>query len=119
MINVGMIEIETPPKEVDLWLDDIRPMPTEYNYHCKTANEAIAILKLAERGVCRLLSVSLDHDLGADCFGTGYDVACEIEKMASFGLLSRLQWAVHSMNPVGRERIYQALESADRSWEKV
>ena len=66
--------------------------------------------------------ISLDHDLGEEANGTGYEVARWIEEDAfrwcqgeSTGL-PPLQWAVHSQNPVGFGRMTQALRNADRFW---
>lgn len=59
--------------------------------------------------------VSLDHDLGPG-FGDGYLVARFIEKRAFLGRLHRLEWTVHSANPVGRARMTEALQRADAFW---
>jgi hypothetical protein len=95
-----------------LWLDDKRPMPWPYTVHVKTASEAIAELEAG--GVTH---ISLDHDLGdIQKTGNGYMVACWIEKAAYEGVLERLEWAVHSMNPIGAENMRRALQNADRFW---
>lgn len=97
-----------------LWLDDIRPMPTDYDAHVTTAMEAIFYLKTN-----KISHISLDHDLGDDNhFGTGCDVANWIEESAYNGTLKKLTWYIHSANPVGRKRIEQALKNADEYWEK-
>jgi hypothetical protein len=68
---------------------------------------------------CRLIAtgkvthLSLDHDLGPNR-GTGYLVACFVEKHAHE--LPPMEWAIHSANPVGRERMARALENASRRW---
>jgi hypothetical protein len=93
-----------------LYLDDERPTPDGWE-RVYTARQATA--RLARGGVTR---VSLDHDLGPPEAGTGYDVACWIEQNAAEGRLARIQWAMHSANPVGRARMEQALRSADRHW---
>jgi len=94
-----------------IWLDDERPMPQGYDVHCKTAAEAIALLK--QGGV---EGISLDHDLGPEWAGTGYDVASYIERAAHEGTLAPLRLKLHTANPVGRERMAQALRSAKRFW---
>lgn len=96
---------------VSVWLDDIRPMPSQYTIHAKTAEAAIDLLK---RG--NVISISLDHDLGLPENGTGYDVAKWIEEHAFNHELPKLQWNVHSANPVGRQRIMAALKNADKFW---
>lgn len=100
-----------------LYLDDIRATPDHFDIRAYTATEAISLLKEG-----KITFISLDHDL--DCegeldildTGTGYDVACWIEKAAAEGTLPRIGWAVHSMNPSGAMRIRQAMLSAERFW---
>jgi len=93
-----------------IWLDDKRPMPSGFNYHAKTALEAIRLL--AAGGVT---AISLDHDLG-DVSGTGYEVACYIERGAYDGSLAPVEVSVHSANPVGRERMELAISKARSFW---
>jgi hypothetical protein len=93
-----------------IWLDDERSMPPTFDVHCKTANEAIELLKSGE-----VTKISLDHDLGQGC-KTGYEVAKFIEESAYNGTLDKIRLAVHSQNPVGKERIRQALCNAQRYW---
>lgn len=94
-----------------LWLDDVRPVPEGWVW-ARTAWDAIDVLRAG--GV---VEVSLDHDLGPPEAGSGYDVAKWIEAEAYHGRLARLRWAVHSANPIGRERMAKALEKADTCWD--
>jgi len=120
-----------------LWLDDIRD-PKRYGYHdmywAKNYNEAIAALKLG-----KVTFASLDHDIGAceDCVKSlshigdmrspettffnhcsheksGYDVICFMEDndiWPTDGV------KVHSMNPVGKERMNQVIRKQyGRTW---
>ena len=99
---------------IRLWLDDLRAAPEGW-HHARTAAEAIALL--AAGGV---VEVSLDHDLGDEPgVGSGYDVACWIEQHAMQGTLQRLDWRIHSANPVGRKKMKAALESAERFWRGI
>ncbi len=95
---------------VRLWLDDVRPAPEGWVHAC-TAQAAISILNVGN-----VTEISFDHDLGPDNAGTGYDVACAIEEGAYDSLMPKLKWAIHSANPVGRERITSAMNSAERWW---
>jgi hypothetical protein len=95
---------------VRLWLDDVREAPEGW-LHVRTAGEAIALLAT---GVVR--EVSLDHDLGDEHAGAGYEVATWIEEHAADGTLMRVKLAIRSANPVGRARMTAALESAERFW---
>lgn len=98
-------------ERVRLWLDDLRPAPPGWVW-VKTVPAALALLR---RGLVG--EVSLDHDLGEDGGGTGYDVASWIEEEAFHVRLPRLRWAVHSANPIGRERMEMALLAADAFWD--
>lgn len=102
-------------QRIAVWLDDLRPMPGNFDLHVHTAQEAINILKTNT-----VEYISLDHDLGlpdeSSDPGTGYDVAKFIEESAFDGTLDPLSYNVHSANPIGRERMIQALMNADRFW---
>ena len=92
-----------------VWLDDVRAMPAGFDVHVKTAPEAIQLIRTNE-----VQSISLDHDLGDIAnAGTGYDVACEIEKRVTEGHKPP-RWMVHSANPVGRDNMIAALRAAER-----
>ena len=94
-----------------LYLDDVRPTPTDYTHRAYTAQEAIALLKTGQVDF-----LSFDHDLGQPDNGTGYDVARWIEEQAHTvpGFVVP-GWAVHSANPVGARNINAAMLAA-ASW---
>jgi hypothetical protein len=97
-----------------VWLDDVRPMPDNYDFHVETVEDAIDLLETYE-----VSHVGFDHDLGYEIEGkerTGYHLACWIEKQATQGL-PRLTWSIQSDNPVGRKKIEQAMGAADRYWD--
>ena len=102
-----------------LYLDDLRVTPEGFDLRAYTAEEAISMLQWGN-----ITFISLDHDLNVEGMkdiaetGTGYDVACWIERAAAEGRLNRIGWAVHSMNPSGALRIRQAMISADRYWDR-
>lgn len=96
-----------------VYLDDIRTMTSGYNTHCYTAKEAIACIKTG----C-VTNISLDHDLGDDSAGTGYDVAKFIEMAAYNNEIPRIKWELHTANPVGRKNMKACLEMADLFWTK-
>ena len=96
---------------MNLWLDDVRNPATHGAIGfvwVKTAEEAIDMLK---SGAVQF--ASLDHDLAEEhypwnceditkCAGTGYVVVCWMERNDVWppnGV------RVHSMNPVGRQRM--------------
>ena len=94
-----------------IWLDDVRPMPSGFDAHARTEQEAISLLSGGN-----VAAISLDHDLGDG--GSGYGVAVFIERAAKEGRLPRLEWDIHSMNPVGREKMTAAMVNADRFWDE-
>ena len=97
-----------------VWLDDLRPAPEGWA-HALTQAEAIGLLESGD-----VTEISLDHDLGEpeSEVGSGYGVACWIEEHAAVGDLAPLAWAIHSANPVGRERMRAALVAAVAFWER-
>jgi len=97
--------------KLKVWLDDERPMPSDYNMHIKTANEAINLLSQGNVGY-----ISFDHDLGIG--KSGYDVAKWIEKAVFERNFPRIEWDVHSANPVGAQRIRTAMQRLDQEWGK-
>ena len=96
-----------------IWLDDERPMPDGFDVHARTFDEAISFI---ENNDVEL--ISFDHDLGAEENGTGYDVANWIEAEAYLGMLPKIEWRIHSGNPVGRDNIRRAMENADKYWSR-
>lgn len=58
-------------------------------------------------------ALSLDHDLGDDAWGTGYDVLTWLEEKiveAEAGDLVPPYILIHSANPVARQRMSQAVK---------
>lgn len=106
---------------IHLWLDDERDPTnpsTQTLFHstgkevwAKTAHEAISLLQTGE-----VTHISLDHDLG-DNSESGMTVARYIEEAAFHGTLPKLQWTVHSMNPIGKKNMETALNNANKFWD--
>ncbi len=93
-----------------LYLDDLRPTPSDFDARAYTAAEAIRLL---ESGAVTL--ISFDHDLGEPENGTGYDVARWIEEQVATNPDFRMpDWRVHSANPVGAGNIHRAMINANR-----
>lgn len=93
-----------------IWLDDERIAPPGFLW-VKTAQEAISFLKTGQ-----VQLISLDHDLGNELAGTGYDVALFLEKSAYHNEIPPVKWEIHSANPVGRSNMLAALKKADSFW---
>jgi hypothetical protein len=106
---------------MNLWLDDERDPKSKKiqeifgakgdEFWVKTYEDTIKILKTG-----KVKSISLDHDLGAE--KTGADIAKFTEGAAYWRLIPKLQWKVHSQNPVGSKNIIMALNKADEYWKK-
>ena len=98
-------------KKIKVWLDDVRPMPEEFEVQVKTAEAAINLLKNNNVEL-----ISLDHDLGEEDEKTGYDVAKFIEKSAFERAIDPLEIRVHSANPVGLNNMKMCIKNAYRFW---
>jgi hypothetical protein len=114
-------------EEIELWLDDVRDpddpqIQQDYGARpgmiwVKTVQEA---LKYLVQG--NVKSIDFDNDLGVDEWGKtrkeGRHLANWIEKQAYFKKIPRLEWRVHSDNPIGSEHIKKAMQNADKFWEQ-
>jgi len=93
-----------------IWLDDTRPMPDGFDL--AVDNEFLLEVLISNGKVSHL---SLDNDLGIGN-GSGYGVACFIEKLAANGMLNPISWEIHTSNPAARKQIEQALHNAEKFW---
>lgn len=100
-------------KNFQLFVDDIRPAPSESTR--LVARDYWTALELLEEHWNVLSLVSLDHDISSFRDGkeyTGYDVLCWIEnKAAQNNSPIEFTLCIHSMNPVGRERMQKTIQS--------
>lgn len=91
-----------------LFLDDERETPKGWA-RVFWPNEAIALL---ESGV--VTELSLDHDLGDDARGTGYDVLLWIEKQVATTCFVPPLIRVHSANVSARRKMLLAISKIER-----
>ena len=91
-----------------IYLDDLREAPADW-IRAYWPEEVIALL---EKG--GVTHVSLDHDLGDDARGTGYDVVLWIEEAVVTRGFVPPDIKVHSANPVGRDRMMRGIEAIRR-----
>lgn len=87
-----------------LWLDDVREAPEGW-FRVTSSAAALAYLRYESD---KLEAISLDHDLGL--WDTGMPVAEALAK--NVDKLFHIRVYVHSMNPVGAERMKQVLRDA-------
>ena len=91
-----------------IYLDDERKTPPGW-IRCYWPDEVIALLQQHEVEV-----VSLDHDLGDDDRGTGYDVLQWIEEACVTQKFVPPKLQIHSANPPARLRMEKAIEAIDK-----
>lgn len=91
-----------------VFLDDERPIP--HGWHgVRWPEEAIALLEGGE-----VEELSLDHDLGDDAHGTGYDVLVWLERAVAERGFRPPRLHVHSANPAARERMLAGIRAIER-----
>ncbi len=92
-----------------VYLDDERIAPDGW-VQVRWPDEAI---KLLGSGV--VTHLSLDHDLGDDRRGTGYDVLLWIEREIALRQYVSPEIIIYTANPAARLRMTAALESIQKS----
>jgi hypothetical protein len=93
---------------MNVYLDDERETPEGW-VRVYWPSEAIELLKTG-----RVISISLDHDLGDDARGTGYDVVLWIEKEVALRGFRPPIIYVHSANSSAREKMLAGIEAIER-----
>lgn len=91
-----------------VYLDDERTTPEGW-VRVYWPDEAIAYLS---EGV--VTEISLDHDLGDDDRGTGYDVVLWIEEAVATQGFVPPKIRVHSANSSAREKMERGIQSIER-----
>jgi hypothetical protein len=91
-----------------VFLDDERNTPEGW-VRVYWPDEAIALL---ESG--KVSEISLDHDLGDDNRGTGYDVVLWVEEAAALRGFKPPKISVHSANSSAREKMTAGIRSIER-----
>ena len=91
-----------------LYLDDEREAPEGW-VRVRWPGEAIELLKMGH-----VTDLSLDHDLGDDERGTGYDVVRWIEEAVATGGFVPPRIVVHSANASARAKMEAGVERIRR-----
>lgn len=91
-----------------VFLDDIRQAPLGW-IHVYWPDEAIALLKTG----C-VSEISLDHDLGDDIKGTGYDVLIWIENAVAMEEFIPPRINIHSANVSARRKMELAISNINK-----
>jgi hypothetical protein len=93
---------------VKVYLDDERACPSGW-VPARWPEDAIELLKTGE-----VTEISLDHDLGDDVRGTGYDVVLWIEEAVATRAFVPPRIAVHSANSSARQKMELGIQSIER-----
>lgn len=94
-----------------LYLDDVRPAPAGWKL-VRWPQEMIELLMTGA-----VTDVSLDHDLGDDKRGTGYDVITWLEKaVVDYGLVPP-NIKVHSANVPAKKRMERGIKSVNHLYQ--
>ena len=91
-----------------VYLDDERPTPEGW-VGVRWPEEAIELLRTGE-----VVEISLDHDLGDDDHGTGYDVLLWIEEAVATQGFEPPLMRVHSANTSARSKMASAISTIQR-----
>ena len=91
-----------------VFLDDERPVPEGWHL-ARWPEEVILLLETGE-----VTHLSLDHDLGDDTRGTGYDVVLWIEEAVATRGFRPPRIYVHSANASARVKMEHGIESIRR-----
>jgi hypothetical protein len=87
-----------------VYLDDERPCPEGW-LQVRWPDEAIGLLMSG-----KVVEISLDHDLGDDKRGTGYDVLLWIERAVAMDGFVPPTMRIHSANSSARKKMELAVE---------
>jgi hypothetical protein len=91
-----------------VYLDDERPTPEGW-VAVRWPEEAIALLEGGQ-----VTELSLDHDLGDDAHGTGYDVLLWLEEAVATRGFVPPRTRVHSANSSARQKMELAIARIER-----
>lgn len=91
-----------------VYLDDERATPDGW-VRVYWPDEAIALLETGD-----VVEISLDHDLGDDERGTGYDVLLWIEEAVAVRGFEPPKMSVHSANSSARQKMEAAIATIAR-----
>lgn len=95
-----------------VYLDDERVAPLGWR-QVRWPDEVIALLETGD-----VTDLSLDHDLGDDERGTGYDVVLWIEKAVATRGFKPPRMKVHSANSSARLKMEAGIRSIERLAQK-
>ena len=89
---------------LNIWVDDIRTPPSDYNYWCKSVNDCIRLIDhyCGQSLVGEYINIiNLDHDAG-DYYKYGGDYIKILEYLEEHYPNNNITFYLHTQNPVGR-----------------
>ncbi len=89
-----------------IFLDDERQPPDDSWTLVQWPHEVISLIKNND-----IDAISLDHDLGDDSIGTGYDVVLWIEEKVALGEMIPPKITVHSANISARKKMIAGIKN--------
>lgn len=95
-----------------VFLDDMRPAPPGWML-VRWPDEAIELLEAGD-----VTEISLDHDLGDDARGTGYDVVLWIEEAVATRAFRAPKITCHSANTSARQKMELGITAIERLGQK-
>lgn len=95
-----------------IWLDDLRPMPSQYDHHSFSVDDAKMTILEAERNNIKIELIDCDHDLG-DYANYGGDGIKLLDWLLERNTLYPIK--LHTANPVGRANMQRMI---DRYWKR-
>lgn len=106
--------------DMKIWIDDLRPMPEEFDKCFKSSYEAKDFLLRCALEDKKIELISLDHDAGHYAIDGGdYIKVLEyleyLKKVCKTEVCTKFH--IHTRNPVGAERMRQIIKSCN--WEEI
>jgi hypothetical protein len=102
------MNLTTLEPTLQVYLDDERPTPEGW-IGCRWPEEVIELLKAGDVRI-----ISLDHDLGNDAHGTGYDVLTWLENEVATTDFVPPKIRIHSHNASAVQKMKLAAQSIKR-----
>lgn len=99
-----------------IWMDDQREPTPGFDRVCRTAEEALELLRACARGEVPVEEISLDFNMGSGA--NGLTVAQWIRSEAEAGRLPPFSCYAHTDHPLAREEMELELLAADRAWRR-
>ena len=91
-----------------IWVDDVRPMPSGYDIHCQSVNDAIGVIEYIEmKQKERIDLLDIDHDAG-DFRRDGGDYIKILDWLEEKNISIPIR--IHSGNIVGRQNMERIIK---------